>query len=42
VLPTLILILSPLITITSRLTPLILPGRFRKAIEYHSGVSMKN
>lgn len=41
-LPTLILILSPIITITSRLTPLIMPGRIRKAMEYHSGVSLKD
>jgi hypothetical protein len=41
-LPALILILSPLITIASRLTPLILPGRFRKALEYHSGISLNH
>jgi hypothetical protein len=41
VLPVLILILSPLITLTSRLAPLLLPARFRKAKAYYAGVELE-
>lgn len=36
VLPTAIFILSPIITIISRLAPLLFPGKFRKQMEYYS------
>ncbi len=42
VLPTLILILSPIITLTSRVTPLLFPKRFRKAMAYYSDVQLIN
>ncbi|HMT28466.1 MAG TPA: dialkylresorcinol condensing enzyme DarA [Bacteroidia bacterium] len=41
VLPLLILILSPLITIVSRLAPLIFPAKTRKEIDYYSGTQLK-
>ncbi len=36
VLPTLILILSPIITIISRLSPLLFPSKIKKEVEYYS------
>ncbi|CAN5443277.1 hypothetical protein BH10BAC1_BH10BAC1_16030 [soil metagenome] len=36
VLPTAILILSPIITILSRLAPILLPKKFKKELEYYS------
>lgn len=42
VLPTGILILSPIITIISRLAPLIAPGKFKKEIDYYSQNSLRN
>lgn len=42
VLPTAILILSPIITIISRLAPLIFAKKFRKQIDYYSRNELKN
>ncbi len=41
VLPTAILILSPIITIISRLAPILFPKKIRKEIEYYSQNSMR-
>ncbi len=41
VLPTLILILSPIITILSRLLPLIFPTKTRKEIDYYSNTALR-
>jgi len=41
VLPTAILILSPIITIVSRLAPLLVPGKIKKEIEYYSNNSLR-
>ena len=41
VLPTAIFILSPIITIVSRLVPLIFPGKIRKEVEYYSHNSLR-
>ncbi len=41
VLPTAILILSPIITIASRLAPILFPKKIKKEIEYYSGNSIR-
>ncbi len=40
-LPTAILLLSPLITIISRLLPVLFPSRFRRETEYYSGNELR-
>lgn len=42
VLPTAILLLSPIITILSRLAPLLFAKKFRKEINYYSGVELRD
>jgi hypothetical protein len=41
VLPVAILILSPVITIISRLAPVLFPSKINKAKRYHSGTALK-
>ena len=41
VLPTAIFLLSPLITLISRLVPLIFPGKMRRQREYFQGLVLK-
>lgn len=41
VLPTAILLLSPIITIVARLTPIILPGKMKKEIDYYQQTGLK-
>ncbi|MDQ3048910.1 MAG: dialkylresorcinol condensing enzyme DarA [Bacteroidota bacterium] len=42
VLPTAILLLSPVITIVSRLAPLLFPSRMKKQVDYYSQNSLKS
>lgn len=42
VLPTAILILSPIITIVSRIAPLLFSKKFKKEINYYSGVELRD
>jgi len=42
VLPTAILLLSPIITIVARLTPLIVPGKMKKEIAYYQQTGLKS
>jgi len=42
VLPTAILILSPIITIVSRVAPLVFTKKFKKEIDYYKGLTLKN
>jgi hypothetical protein len=42
VLPTAILILSPIITVLSRLAPLIVPGKMKKQVAYYQQNSLKS
>jgi len=42
VLPILIFILSPIITIVSRLAPLLFPTKTRKEIDYHSNTTLRS
>lgn len=42
VLPTLIFILSPIITIVSRLAPMLFPTKTRKEIDYYSNTALRN